>query len=125
MVIKEFNDKEEALIEKCINTLDNLERTIFRKDKPNPHNVIILIKKEIEKFQPILPVLYDLINPDFKANHIGDLGHAIGIPIPENLEINLTTLIELGILEKRDEIAERSIYATGQKKIRFPCPPLK
>ena len=111
--------------EKCINTIDNLERTIFRKDKPNPHNVIILIKKEIEKFQPILPVLYDLINPDFKANHIGDLAHAIGIPIPENLEINLTTLIELGILTKREEIAERSIYATGQKKLNATLDKLK
>ena len=111
--------------EKCIYTLDNLERTIFRKDKPNPHNVIILIKKEIEKFQPILPVLYDLINPDFKANHIGDLGHAIGIPIPENLEINLLTLIEMGILDKREEIAERSIYATGQKKLNATLDKLK
>ena len=111
--------------EKCINTIDNLERTIFRKDKPNPHNVIILIKKEIEKFQPILPVLYDLINPDFKANHIGDLAHAIGIPIPENLEINLTTLIDLGILTKREEIAERSIYATGQKKLNATLDKLK
>ena len=111
--------------EKCINTLDYLERTIFRKDKPNPHNVIILIKKEIENFQPILPVLYDLINPDFKANHIGDLAHAIGIPIPENLEINLTTLIEMGILNKRDEIAERSIYATGQKKLNATLDKLK
>ena len=111
--------------EKCINTLDNLERTIFRKDKPNPHNVILLIKKEIEKFQPILPVLYDLINPDFKANHIGDLAHAIGIPIPENLEINLITLIDLGILTKREEIAERSIYATGQKKLNATLDKLK
>ena len=67
----------------------------------------------------------EIINPDFKANHIGDLGHAIGIAIPENLEINLTTLIELGILEKRDEIAERSIYATGQKKLNATLDKLK
>ena len=53
------------------------------------------------------------------------MAHAIGIPIPENLEINLTTLIELGILNKREESAERSIYATGQKKLNATLDKLK
>ena len=117
--------KLKADYERCVNTLDNLERTVFRKDKASPYTVIQLIKKKIEEFQPILPVLYDLINPDFKANHIGDLGHAIGIPIPENLEISLNELIKMGILEKSEEIAERSIYATGQKKLNATLEKLK
>ncbi len=111
--------------EKCVNTIDNLERTIFRKDKPAPHRVIQLLRQKINEFQPILPVLYDLINPDFKANHILDLSKAIGIPIPENLEINMNELINLGILEKRDEISDRSVYATGQKKLNATLEKLK
>ena len=117
--------KLKASYEKCVNTLDYLERTVFRKDKACPYHVIQLIKKKIEEFQPILPVLYDLINPDFKANHIGDLGHAIGIPIPENLEISLNELIKMGILDKAEEIAERSVYATGQKKLNATLDKLK
>jgi dynein heavy chain len=66
-----------------------------------------------------------LINPDFKANHISDLSKAIGIYIPENLEINMNELIKNGILEKRDEISDRSVYATGQKKLNATLDKLK
>ena len=111
--------------EKCVSTIDNLEKTIFRKDKPAPNTVIHLLREKIEEFEPILPVLYDLINPDFKANHISDLSKAIGIYIPENLEINMNELIKNGILEKRDEISDRSVYATGQKKLNATLDKLK
>ena len=70
-------------------------------------------------------MLYDLINPDFKANHIGDLSKAIDIFIPENLEITMNDLIAKGILDKRDEISDRSTYATGQKKLNATLEKLK
>ena len=111
--------------EKCVNTIDHLEKTIFRKDKPAPYKVIQLLREKIKEFEPILPVLYDLINPDFKANHIGDLSKAIDIFIPENLEITMNDLIAKGILDKRDEISDRSTYATGQKKLNATLEKLK
>ncbi|MGL4948315.1 MAG: dynein heavy chain, partial [Mycoplasma sp.] len=105
-----------SIYEKCVNTIENWERNHFRREKPAPYRVIQLLKQKIKEFEPILPVLYDLINPDFKANHIGDLSRAIGITIPDNLDITMTEWIKKGILTKRDEISDRSTYATGQKK---------
>ena len=116
--LKQIDRKKlKATYEKCVSTIDNLEKTIFRKDKPAPNRVIHLLRDKIKDFEPILRVLYDLINPDFKANHIGDLSKAIEIYIPENLEITMNELVSKGILTKCDEISDRSTYATGQKKL--------
>lgn len=101
----------------CQSTIDKLEKTVFRKDKPAPNQIIQLLREKIREFQPFLPILYDLINPDFKPNHINDLSKSIGVEIPDDLNINMQELISRGITDHIDGINERSSYATGQKKL--------
>lgn len=48
------------------NTIDFLERNVFRKDKQSPFKVIQDLRERIKEFQPYMPILYDLINPDLK-----------------------------------------------------------
>jgi len=65
--LKKINRKDlKNTYDFCTGMLDKLEKTIFRRDKPNPWSVIQATKEHIKDFQPILPVLYDLINPDLK-----------------------------------------------------------
>ena len=65
--LKKINRKDlKATYDSCTGMLDKLEKTIFRRDKPNPWQVIQQTKEHIKDFQPILPVLYDLVNPDLK-----------------------------------------------------------
>jgi dynein heavy chain, axonemal len=101
----------------CQSTIDKLEKTVFRKDKPAPNQIIQLLREKIREFQPYLPILYDLINPDFKPNHINDLSKSIGVEIPDDLNINMQELISRGITDHIEGINERSSYATGQKKL--------
>jgi hypothetical protein len=101
----------------CINTIDRLERTVFKADKFAPNNIIKQLKEKIKEFQPYLPILIDLTNPDLKANHINDMGKQIGLKIPDDLNITMTDLLNLNILDHLDSINERSTYATGQKKL--------
>ena len=103
--------------DQCNNTLDRLEKSVFRRDKPAPNTIIQLLREKIKEFDPLLPILYDLINPDFKPNHINDLSKEIGVEIPDDLSINLKELIDRGVMNHIDEINERSTYATGQKKL--------
>jgi len=65
--LKKINRKDlKNTYDYCTGILEKLEKNVFRRDKPNPYNVIQQIKERIKEFQPYLPVLYDLINPDLK-----------------------------------------------------------
>jgi len=109
--------KLKDVYDKCVSTIDRLEKTVFKKDKPAPNTVIQLLREKIKEFQPYLPILYDLINPDLKPSQISELSKDLGISIPEDLSIPLQDLIKIGILEHMEKINERSTYATGQKKL--------
>jgi len=109
--------KLKEVYDKCVSTIDRLEKTVFKKDKPAPNTIIQLLREKIKVFQPYLPILYDLINPDLKPSQIGDLSKDLGIFIPEDLNVTLQELIDIGILDHIERINERSTYATGQKKL--------
>ena len=105
----------------CINTIDRLEKTVFKAERYAPNNIIKQLREKIKEFQPFLPILFDLINPDLKANHINDMAKQIGLPIPDDLNITMNDLIAMNIVDYMDSINDRSIYATGQKKLASVC----
>ena len=45
------------------------------------------------------------------------MAKAVDLPIPTDMMISLEELLSMGIMEKYEVIAERSLYATGQKKL--------
>ncbi|XP_011297154.1 dynein heavy chain 1, axonemal-like [Fopius arisanus] len=87
------------------------------QDQPNMLSVAVDIGWKIESFKPYVGLVKSLRNPGLEAKHLEEINSRTGIKVVLTPPSNLKGLLDLGIMDFKDTIAEVSDKATQEYTI--------
>lgn len=77
------------------------------------------LKELVETFDDAMPIVMALRNPDLKEHHWVEIRELIGADLDINEEgFTLQSLIDMNVVQFKDDIVAKGVEATGQAKLR-------